>query len=130
VQYQLLRIGLVIGAAFINVEAVAASQVLVRIFATVLFHRQMHRYPVLGFGKVAKATLPSALVTVATCVVPAMVVMWPGLIDRWMIAASVLGFVGGCMGWLAGLVIARHPLLDELKEAPSRLRAYRRRSHA
>lgn len=122
VQYQVARVGMTIAAAFYSVEAVAAVQVLVYAIATALYYRQMRCYPALGFRSCAKALVPSALATITTCVVPVIVAFWPGFVVQHMYGAFAIAFIGGCLGWLLGLVLARHPLLDELKQVMSRLR--------
>jgi hypothetical protein len=63
------------------------------------------------------------VVTLCTCVVPAVVVLWPGLVPRHMLPASGLALVGGASGWLLGLAIARHPLLGEIKRVVSGMSA-------
>lgn len=121
VQYQTVRVGITIGAAFYGVTAVAASQVLVYIIATVLYYRKMRTYDALAVRKCAKALVPSVVVTLGACAVPAAVVLWPSLVARHMLLAFALAFVGGGAGWLLALVAARHPLLDELKRVVSRV---------
>lgn len=117
VQYQSARIAISIAAAFYSVAAVAASQILVYVIATVLYYRQLQVYPALVVGKCAKALVPSAVVTLITSIVPLGVVLWPELMRRHMLSAFALAFVGGGAGWVFGLVATRHPLLDEIKRA-------------
>lgn len=124
IQYQLARLGIAIVAALYSIEAVAASQVLVYVIATVLYYRQMQVYDALAIGKCARALLPSAVLTVATCVVPAVVVFWPGFVARHMIPAAVVAVVGGGLGWLLGSVVTKHPLLEEIRQLTSRFHGY------
>ncbi|KZC39553.1 MULTISPECIES: lipopolysaccharide biosynthesis protein [Rhodanobacter] len=121
VQYQTARIGITVGAAFYGVTAVAAAQVLVYIIATVLYYRKMRNYDALAVRKCARALVPSAVVTLGACAVPAALVLWPELMARHMLLAFALALVGGGAGWLLGLAVARHPLLDELKRVVSRV---------
>lgn len=121
VQYQTVRVGITIGAAFYGVTAVAASQILVYIIATVLYYRKMRTYEALTARKCAKALIPSVIVALGACAAPTVVVLWPGLVARHMLPAFALAFVGGGAGWLLALVLARHPLLDELKRVISRI---------
>ena len=121
VQYQLARVGISVAAAFYSLEAVAAAQVLVYVIAVVLYYRQMQVYEALAMRTVIKALLPSAVVTLATCVVPMVVVLTPGLVERHMVAAFAVAFIGGSAGWLLAIVFARHPLWGELKLVISRL---------
>lgn len=73
IQYQLVRVGLAVAAALYSVQAVAASQILVYVVATVLYYRRMHGYDALAIGKCAKALLPSAAITVTASLVPAVI---------------------------------------------------------
>jgi len=128
VRYQLARIGITIVAAFYGVAAVAASQILVYVIATVLYYRQMRIYDALKVRKCARALVPSVVVTLATCVVPAVIVLWPGLVARHMVLAFVVSFLGGGAGWLLAVVFAPHPLLDEIKRIAARVFAQYHRS--
>ena len=120
VQYQLARVGITVAAAFYGLEAVAAVQVLVYAFAVVLYYGQMRVYEVLAMRTVIRALAPSAVVTLATCVVPVAVVLTPNFLARHMFAAFAVAFIGGCAGWLLAIVFTRHPLWDELKRVISR----------
>lgn len=126
-QYQSARIGITIAAAFYGVAAVAASQILVYVIATVLYYRQMRIYDALSVRKCAKALVPSVVVTLAACAVPVVIVLWPGLVARHMVLAFVAAFLGGGGGWLLAVVFARHPLLDELTRVIGRVFAQYRR---
>ncbi len=126
VEYQLARIGITIAAAFYSLVAVAAAQVLVYVIATVLYYRRMQDYDALAVRKCAKALFPSAVVTLGTCIAPLAVVLTPGFVDRHMLVAFVVAFIGGCAGWLLAIVLMRHPLQDELKRGIARLPGSRR----
>lgn len=121
VQYQLVRVGITIAAAFYSLVAVAAVQVLVYVVATALYYRELQRFDALAIRNCAKALRPSMLVALATCVVPAIVTFWPDLVQQHMVAAFVVAVAGGCTGWLICLRVVQHPLLDELRRATSRL---------
>lgn len=122
-QYQIARIGITIVAAFYGIAAVAASQILVYVIATVLYYRKIRIYEALRVRNCARALVPSVVVTLASCVVPATVVLWPGLLARHMVPAFMLAFVGGCTGWLLAVIYARHPLRDELARVAARVTA-------
>lgn len=128
VQYQIARVGITIAAAFYSVEAVAAVQVLVYFIATALYYRHMRRYPALALRNCAKAFVPSAIATMTTCLVPAIVVLWPGFVMHQMYEAFAIAIIGGCLGWFLGLLITRHPLLDELNQGASQLLRFGKRS--
>lgn len=123
VAYQLARIGITIVAAFYSLEAVAASQVLVYVIATALYYRQLRVYDALAIGNCARALVPSVVVTLATCIVPAVIAFWPGLVVQHMVSSFALAFVGGVAGWMVAIVATRHPLHGELRSVLSRLRA-------
>jgi O-antigen/teichoic acid export membrane protein len=120
VQYQLARVGITIAAAFHSLEAVAAAQILVYVVATALYYRELQRFDVLAFSRCVKALVPSVLVSVATCVVPAIVAFWPGLLDRYLVMGFAGAVAGGCVGWLICVRLVRHPLLHELHRMGSR----------
>jgi O-antigen/teichoic acid export membrane protein len=124
IEYQLARLAIAIIAALYSVEAVAASQVLVYVIATALYYRKMHGYDALSVDKCAKALLPSAALTIASCIAPAVVVFWPGFVTSHMLPALVIAIAGGCAGWLLALTLVKHPLLGEIRHLTSRFRGY------
>lgn len=126
VQYQLVRIAITVAAAFYSVEAVAAVQIVVYAIAALLYYRKMRQYAMLSVRNCARTLVPSASITLATCIVPAVVVAWPGLVQHHMLPALCVAVVGGCIGWLACLRIVRHPLLGELQRAAARFPGLRR----
>lgn len=112
---QLIRIGITIAAAFYSVVAVAAVQVLVYGAAAVLYFHCLHRHGLVSIGASARALVPSGLVTLATCAIPAVIAFSPGLLRQHMLPAFAIAVVGGCLGWLACVRAIRHPILDELR---------------
>lgn len=122
IQYQLARLAIAIIAALYSVEAVAASQVLVYVIATALYYRKMHDYDALSMDKCAKALLPSVALTIASSIVPAAVVFWPGFVVTHMLPALAIAIAGGCTGWLLALMLVKHPLLGEIRHLASRFR--------
>ncbi|KRA33132.1 polysaccharide biosynthesis protein [Rhodanobacter sp. Root627] len=121
IQYQLAGLLLAVAAAFISVEAVAASQVLVYVIATLLYYRKMRDFDVLALGKCARALMPSAAITVTTGIVPVIVLAWPSLLDEYLIPSFAVAVVGAGCGWIAGIVLVKHPLLVELRSIVARL---------
>lgn len=119
IQYQLARLVIAIVAALYSVEAVAASQVLVYMLAVVLYYRRMKGYAALAFGRCALALLPSAAVTVVACMIPAMIVFWPGFVSSHMVLALAVSVTGATVGWVAGVLLVKHPLLEELRHTLS-----------
>lgn len=125
-QYQAIRIAITIAAALWSVEAVAAAQVLVYIIAGGLYYRKMADFEALAAGRCAKALLPSALVTVATCIVPALIAFWPGLLIRHLLLGLAAAVVGAGAGWLLAALVVRHPLLQEIQNTLGHMRKYLR----
>lgn len=123
-KYQFARVALTIAAAFVSVIAVAAVQILVYVIATALYYRKLREYEALTLSHCAHALMPSVWVTLATCLGPAIVVLWPGLVRDHMLIAMLAAVPTGCIGWLVAVVLVHHPLVQELHHAWSRLRAY------
>jgi O-antigen/teichoic acid export membrane protein len=124
IQYQLIRVGLAIVAALYSIAAVAASQILVYLIATALYYRRMHGYPALAIGRCAKALAPSAAVTVTASIVPAAILFWPNLLHQHLAPAFAAAVVGCGIGWLLGLALVKHPLLDEVRQMMFRFYGY------
>jgi O-antigen/teichoic acid export membrane protein len=120
IQYQSLRIGITNFAAFYSLEAVAAAQVLAYFFAAVLYYRKIVQYESTRLSKVVAALLPSGLVTLSSCAVPAAVFyFWPGSPMRHYISAFAVALTGAGFGWFFGIVLTRHPLLAEIRRGIS-----------
>jgi hypothetical protein len=58
--------------------------------------------------------VPSALASLATWIVPGIVVAWPGFVSQHIVLALVVGVVGGGVGWLVAVVLVKHPLLADI----------------
>ncbi len=120
IQYQVPRIGLTVLAAFYSVEAVAATQVLVYAIAVVLYYRMVVQYESVRLWNLVTALLPSGLVTLSSCVVPAAVFyLWPGSPSHHYVAAFMVAAIGGGLGWLLGIIFTKHPLLFEIQRSMS-----------
>jgi O-antigen/teichoic acid export membrane protein len=124
VQYQLVRVGVVIAAAFVSLEAVAASQIFVYVIATVLYYRRVSDFDALRVGKCARDLIPSVVVTVASGIAPAIVYAWPGFLPAHLVSGLFLAGVGAGLGWIAGAALVSHPLLGEVRRVLDRGRAY------
>lgn len=120
VEYQTSRIVLTIAAAFYSLEAVAAVQVMVYVIAVVLYYRELHNHGGLSVRALAAGMIPSVIVAMVTCVGPAVVVLWPGLIRQHMLSAFCGAVASGSIGWLLAVIWVRHPLLDEIKRVATR----------
>lgn len=124
VQYQLVRVGIVIVAAFVSLEAVAASQILVYVIATVLYYRKVSDFDALRVGTCARALVPSLVVTITSGIFPAVIYAWPGFLAAHLVSGLFLAVLGAGLGWLAGAALAKHPLLGEVRRVLDRGRAY------
>ena len=119
-QYQPTRVALTILAAFYSLEAVAAAQVLVYMVAAVLYYREVVQYKSTSLRNIVVALLPSGLVTLSSCAVPAAVVcLWPGSSMRHYVFAFAVAAAGGGLGWLLAIVLTKHPLLSEIQRGIS-----------
>lgn len=124
VQYQLARVGIVIVAAFVSLEAVAASQILVYVIATVLYYRKVSDFDALRVGICARALVPSVVVAITSGIFPAIVYAWPGFLPAHLLSGLFLAVLGAGLGWLAGAALVKHPLLGEVRRVLDRGRAY------
>ncbi len=122
IQYQLVRLGIAIVAALYSIEAVAASQILVYVVATVLYYRKLRQYKALTIRKFIKALLPSAMITILACIVPAASFLWFAPISRHIFLALSVASIGAGLGWLLGLMLTNHPLMNEIRHGVSLLR--------
>ena len=124
IQYQLIRVGLVIVTAFYSIEAVAASQIIIYAIAITLYYRKLTLYKSLTAIKLVKALVPSALVMVTTCIVPSIIFIWPKFISAHYILALIIAGVGAGLGWLLGLKLAGHPIMNEIRRSISLIRRH------
>lgn len=123
IQYQFASLGLAIVAAFFSVEAVAASQVLVYIIASVLYYRKMRDIDVLTLGNFARVLMPSVVITLTSSIAPAVVLAWPKLLSEHFIPAFMVALLGAGCGWVMGIIAVKHPLLGELRSITLRIRS-------
>ena len=124
IQYQIARLLIAIVAALWSVEAVAASQILVYVIATVLYYRKVRDFDVLRVRKCARALMPSVAVTLGSGIVPAAVLFWPGFLRDHMITGLAIAGLGAGAGWLLAAIVIRHPLLDEMQRVMGRLQGW------
>jgi O-antigen/teichoic acid export membrane protein len=105
-------------AAWFGIMAMAASKLLTLPFQMVLslwFVRR--RVPFLWREVWLAGLWRSAVVTAATAAGPAGVVMLSGTGFDLPIAATAVAVLLAAAGWLASVVVARHPVLPELRKA-------------
>lgn len=123
---QVVRIGLLIPAAFYGLEAVAASQILVAVFSNVIQYGMFRKHTVITARDLIRALSPSVAVTAATMALPALAfgLMPPTRGDLW--APLVLAGIGAGAGWLVGVRVLQHPLWFEVSNVIGRLYQLRR----
>ena len=121
IQYQVARLVIAVVAALWSVEAVAASQILVYVIATVLYYRKMRDFDALRARKCARALVPSAAVTLGSSIVPAIVLFWPGFLIGHLIVGLAAASCGAGAGWLLVAMAVKHPLLDEVRRVVERM---------
>jgi O-antigen/teichoic acid export membrane protein len=126
-QYQIARVAITIAAALWSVEAVAAAQVLVFIIATVLYYRKIADFEALSMNRCVKALLPSGAVTLATCVAPTLILLWPSFLQRHLFLGLIAASAGAGVGWLLAALLVGHPLLQELQSTLAHMRDYLRK---
>jgi O-antigen/teichoic acid export membrane protein len=124
IQYQIARLLIAILAAFWSVEAVAASQILVYVIATVLYYRKVHDFEALKVGKCARALAPSAIVTLGSIAVPAVVFFWPAFLRGHLVGGLAIAVLGASAGWLLAAIAVRHPLLEEVQRVTGRFQSW------
>jgi O-antigen/teichoic acid export membrane protein len=118
---QVLRVGILIPAAFYSLEAAAASQIVVAIVSTCIQCGLLKKYAAITLRDLWVALSPSLWLTVVTALVPTVVfVLMPNSgIDLWL--SLIFSVVGGGAGWLIAAWMVKHPLWFELVNAMSRV---------
>ncbi len=121
-QFQLTRIAITILAALYSLEAIAAIQVVVYILAALIYYRKLVQYESMRLQNIVVALLPSGLVTLSSCVIPAAVwFMWPGAPMQHYYSAFAVAAIGAGLGWIVGIFLTKHPLLPEIIRGTSML---------
>jgi len=119
-----VAVAIIGGAAFLGIEAVAWSMMLViplNAFIALIFVR---RRIGVGFADCARATWRSALVALATAAGPVALGLAVSPRFHLTIPEGAIGLVLAAAGWLLGLWATRHPLFVELlRLAPPWLRS-------
>ncbi len=115
----LLRIALLIAAAPFGLTAVAWAVVGATVFRVTLTMRCLTRCGGISIGQVADASLKGLLLTLISVLAPASVLT----LSPDSPALAVLAGVAAMLLWLAGIVLVRHPLIDELDLARRKLAA-------
>lgn len=124
---QIVRVAVLIPAAFYGLEAAAASQILVALISVAIKYTALHRYSGMRGREFMRALWPSVGVACATMLLPAVVyiLMPPAEGNLW--APFVLAAAGGAAGWLVGVRSLRHPLWFEMLNVFKRVHQWRGR---
>jgi O-antigen/teichoic acid export membrane protein len=112
---QPIRLGLLVWAAFYNIEAVAGVAVAVSVISLALNYRETAKLYNLHFRDVARATYRSAGITVISSVIPLLVYalhVTGELTNPWVVL--IVGGAGGALGWLIGVFATHHPITEEV----------------
>jgi O-antigen/teichoic acid export membrane protein len=115
-------LAIILGASLLGLEAVAWSLFLtlpLQVLVAIWFVRRQ-----LGFswGELLRATAGSAVAALAAAVPPALAVaLHPGHLQL-PLGLAIMAAAGALLGWAAGLVTTRHPLLAEVGHLLSSVR--------
>jgi len=116
---QLLRIPLVIAAAFYSLVAVASVQLLVTVTSLLLVQTSVMRNSSVSVASLLRALSKSAVVTLCSLIGPVVLAVF-GPFDEdavWM--PLVVASSAALLGWLIGIVITGHPVRGEIANALS-----------
>jgi O-antigen/teichoic acid export membrane protein len=103
------------GAAFLGVQAVAASLFLTAPFQVYIALSFIRRHVSFTWGELAGAVRKGALVTLCTAVAPIAAIILAGFRFDLSIAAGAIAGVGAVLGWIVGLFLTGHPLLSVIR---------------
>lgn len=116
-----IQVAGVVGGAFHSVEAAAWGMVFGLAVLGWLSLRGVNRTLGTTWRQLSGAMSKSAAVTLATGILPALLVLRPGFADSFW-ASTLAAGTGGLLSWLAALFLVRHPLSEELALAATGLR--------
>jgi O-antigen/teichoic acid export membrane protein len=100
-----------------GLQAVAATQLINAPLQVIVALSFIRRQIGVSWLEIALAVRRSAVVALCAAAAPALVVIIHGGFGNTMsLAAAALASVGAGLGWIAGLILADHPLLAELRD--------------
>jgi len=108
-------VAVISGAAFVGLEAVAASLFLTAPFQVYVALSFIRRRIPFAWRELAEATYKSALVALCAAVAPAVAVALAGFEFEVSVSAMVIAGVGAAIGWAVGLSMTKHPLMAEAR---------------
>lgn len=104
-------------AAHFGVTAMAAGQLFIIPYLMVVALYFVRRHVAFGWYELGAALWKSAVVTATSLLGPLCVV---GVLDWHLdlsVGATAVAILTGAVGWIAGIVVTRHPVWSELKNA-------------
>nr|WP_246513885.1 oligosaccharide flippase family protein [Neoroseomonas soli] len=105
---------LILLASFHSIEAVAATTWVTAPLQVLVALSFIRRHLTIGWGEIARAVCPGAVIALCTAAGPSLVVALGGFhLDISMPAMAIAIALAAC-GWLVGLHVSGHPLLAEL----------------
>ena len=114
---------IMLGASSLGLQAMALSLFLTGSIQSVTLMIFVRRQVPFALFELAGVLARSAGVTLATLALPGVVVLAMGRSGTLDVTATILAVLGAAFGWVAGLVVLRHPLSQELGAARDFLRA-------
>ncbi|HET8700371.1 MAG TPA: lipopolysaccharide biosynthesis protein [Nitrococcus sp.] len=111
-----LRLGAVLLASAYSLEAACGAILCCTLVAIGLYFSQLRQYGGIGSVLVLRTAARSLIVTLVANLGPACLLLWPGLISQGVWITLLLAAGLAAAGWLIGLFLFRHPLVEELKK--------------
>lgn len=114
---------IITAAAYFGLKAVALSFFIVIPFQAYVSFSFVRRRIAMTWSDIAHSLRKSAIVAIMSIMGPAAMM---GLVDNSESSPIALAIIGGLLagiGWLAGLSMTRHPILDEIMRATEAVRA-------
>jgi O-antigen/teichoic acid export membrane protein len=109
---------LIVMASAFGLEAIAATQFIIAPIHVFIATSFIKRRIGVSWTEIAMAVGRSVLVTLCSTAAPALaIVMQGGFSFSMSPSALALVLVGAAVGWLVGIVLSGHPLLEELRGA-------------
>ncbi|HET8700372.1 MAG TPA: lipopolysaccharide biosynthesis protein [Nitrococcus sp.] len=110
-----LQLGAVLLASAYGLESVCGALLGCTLVKASLYFSQLRRHGGVDPAQVLHAGTRSLGVAMVTNLGPICLLLWPGLSSRYVWVTLPLAVGLAAAGWLVGLVLFRHPLIEELK---------------
>lgn len=122
VAVQAVSLPLLVAGALHGLVAVAALRLVSAVVLVALHQRALSGLIGVSGGDTLRMALPALPVTALAMAGPTVVALIYGLRPEEILLPLVLGALSWGAGWLAGILVMRHPLADEVHAAAARLR--------